>query len=158
MARSCRQQISLLMMLVAQVFILLQPAHAGGPKYVAGVSYFDPGTMGMPLTWNQGTVTYYTDQGDLSPILPGPSADAFVSDAFSQWTAIPTAAVVAVHAGQLAENVSGANVFVNPDGTISMPADITPAATGTPVGIVYDEDGTVTDALLGQGAGDRSEE
>ena len=146
-----------LLLAIATVVLLARSLHAGGPKYVAGVSYFDPGTVGTPLTWNQGAITYYTDQGNLSPILTGPSADAFVADAFSQWTSISTAAVAATRAGQLAEDVSGANVFVNPDGTISMPADILPTATGTPVGIVYDVDGTVTDALLGQGAGDQSE-
>jgi hypothetical protein len=132
-------------------------AAAGGPKYVAGASYFNSGTAGTPLTWAEGQVNYYTDQGNLSPILPGPSADAFVADAFSQWTAISTAAVAAIRAGQLAEDVNGSNVYVNPDGTITMPADIMPSATGTPVGVVYDYDGTVTDALLGQGAGDPSE-
>ncbi len=138
--------------------LLVTPyALGGGPKYVAGVSYFNPGTAGTPLTWSQGLVNYYTDQGDLSAILPGPSADAFVADAFSQWTSISTAAVAANHAGRLAEDVSGTNVYVNPDGSITMPVDILPSATGTPVGVVYDEDGSVTDALLGQGAGDGSE-
>jgi hypothetical protein len=80
-----------------------------------------------------------------------------VADAFSQWTSISTAAVTATRAGQLAEDVSGTNVYRNSDGTITMPADIMPLASGTPVGIVYDVDGTVTDALLGQGAGDASE-
>ena len=55
--------------------------------------------------------------------------------------------------GSLAEDVNGTNVIVNSDGSISMPPDIQPTAIGTPVGIVYDYDGTVTDALLGQGAG-----
>jgi IPT/TIG domain len=132
-------------------------AHSGGPKYVAGVSYFDSGLAGTPLTWSGGAITYYTDQGDLSPILPGPTADSFVASAFSQWTSISIATVTATHGGQLAENVSGANVYVNPDGSITMPADIEPSATDKPVGVVYDEDGTVTDALLGQGAGDPSE-
>jgi IPT/TIG domain len=81
-------------------------AHTGGPKYVAGVSYFDSGTVGQPLIWAQGAVSYYTDQGNLSPIVSGATADALVADAFSQWTSIPTA------------------------------------------------DGSVTNALLGQGAGD----
>ncbi len=142
---------------IAVLAIVLPMARAGGPKYIAGVSYFNSGLAGTPLTWSQGAITYYTDQGDLSPILPGPTADAFVASAFSQWTSVPIAAVVATHGGQLAENVSGANVYVNPDGTITMPADIEPSATGTPVGVVYDEDGTVTDALLGQGAGDPTE-
>jgi len=143
------------------VFVLLllctQLAQAGGPRYIAGISYFNLGTAGVPLTWAHGAVNYYTDQGSLSPTVSGHQGDALVADAFSQWTSISTAAVTATHAGQLAEDVSGANVFRNSDGTISMPADIMPSAIGTPVGVVYDVDGTVTDALLGQGAGDPSE-
>jgi hypothetical protein len=136
---------------------LLQLARAGGPRYIAGVSYFNQGTAGIPLTWAQGAINYYTDQGSLSTTVSGPQADALVADAFSQWTSIPTAAVSATRAGQLAEDVSGANVYRNSDGTLTMPNDILPSAVGTPVGIVYDADGTVTDALLGQGAGDPSE-
>src|SRR5580658_5643644 len=132
-------------------------ARAGGPRYIAGITYFNPGTVGTPLTWAQGVVNYYTDQGPLSATVPGPQGDALVADAFSQWTSISTAALAVTHAGQLAEDVSGLNVYRNSDGTITMPADIMPTATGTPVGIVYDADGTVTDALLGQGAGDASE-
>jgi hypothetical protein len=135
------------------LILLPQFARAGGPRYIAGVSYFDPGTTGTPLTWAQGAISYYTDQGNLSSILPGSSADALVANAFSQWTSIPTAAVSATRAGQLAEDVSGANVIVNGDGSITMPSDIMPSGVGTPVGIVYDADGTVTSALLGQGAG-----
>ena len=143
------------MILIAVAIVPL--AHAGGPKYVAGASYFNSGTLGTPLTWSGGTVTYYTDQGNLSPIYPGPSADALVASSFSQWTAISTTAVTTVHGGQLAEDVNGSNVYLNPDGSVTMPADIMPTATGTPVGVVYDYDGTVTDAFLGQGAGDSSQ-
>src|ERR1700733_1956599 len=57
-------------------------ARAGGPKYVAGSSYFNSSTMGQPLTWSLGQVSYYTDQGDLSPILPSAAANALVGDAF----------------------------------------------------------------------------
>lgn len=39
----------------------------------------------------------------------------------------------------------------------SSPADIEPSAVDTPVGIVYDYDGSVTNALLGEGAGDPDE-
>lgn len=143
-------------LVVGLLLLIILPAfaHAGGPKYIAGVSYFDPGTTGVPLTWAQGAVSYYTDQGNLSPILAGAAADALVADAFSQWTSIPTAAVAATHSGQLAEDVNGGNVLVNGDGTITMHADIMPTAITTPIGIVYDSDGSVTDALLGQGAGD----
>src|SRR2546426_657195 len=127
-----------------------QPALAGGPRYVAGVSYFDPTTKGTPLTWSQGIINYYTDQGDLSPILLGANADSFVADAFSRWTAVPTAAGSSTLAGHLAEDVNGTKVSVT-NGVVTMPADILPTAVSTPVGIVYDADGSVTSALLLQG-------
>ena len=145
---------SLIMAAIILFFALL--SHAGGPKSVAGTSYFLSTTTGQPLVWPQGLITYYTDQGDLSPILPNASANAFVADAFSQWTSVPTAAVSATNGGQLAEDVNGSNV-TNSAGTISMPVDIQPTATGTPIGIVYDYDGSVTSALLGSGAGDSSQ-
>jgi hypothetical protein len=92
------------------IFVLIRTAHAGGPLYVAGVSYFDPATKGVPLIWAQGTVNYYTDPGDLSPLLPEAAADALVADAFSRWTNISTVALTATQAGQLAEDVNGSNV------------------------------------------------
>ena len=143
--------------IVLLLLAVMQTARAGGPRYIAGISYFNQGTAGTPLTWAQGAVNYYTDQGNLSATVSGPQGDALVADAFSQWTSISTAAVTATRAGQLAEDVNGTNVYRNSDGSITMPADIMPTATGTPVGIVYDVDGTVTDALLGQGAGDSSQ-
>lgn len=142
---------------VAIVFFFAVLSRAGGPKYVAGTSYFDSTMTGQPLIWPLGEITYYTDQGDLSPILPNTAANSFVANAFSHWTSVLTATVSATSGGQLAEDVSGANVTVNTDGTISMPADIESSATGTPVGIVYDYDGSVTDALLGSGAGGSSQ-
>src|SRR6516164_4120296 len=129
----------------------------GGPKCVAGTSYFDPTTTGQALRWPLGQINYYTDQGDLSPILPNASANNLVAGAFGVWTSVPTAALAAVSAGSLAEDVNGSNVIVNGDGTISMPADVESSAVGTPIGIVYDSDGTVTSALLGAGAGDSSQ-
>ncbi len=130
---------------------------AGGPKCVAGRTYFDPGTTGQPLTWPQGLLTYFTDQGDLSPVLPNASANNFVADAFNQWESVSTAALNISSGGPLAEDVSGTNVTVNSDGTISMPADIQSTATTTPIAVVFDADGAVTDALLGAGASDPSQ-
>lgn len=103
--------------------IVLQVARlaiAGGPAYVAGASYFDPSVVGSPMTWAQGAISYYTDQGDLSPILPGASAGTFISNAFAMWTSIPTAAVEAVHSGQLAEDVNGSNLNLA-NGVITTP-------------------------------------
>ena len=65
--------------------------------------------------------------------------------------------LLANSAGQLAEDVDGGNIAVDSNGTVIAPADITSSATQTPVGIVYDYDGSVTDALLGIGAGDPSQ-
>jgi hypothetical protein len=129
---------------------------AANPRSVAGTAFFNS-MAGQPLAWPQGQITYYTDQGDLSPALPNASANSFVADAFNQWTSVTTAALTSTNAGQLAEDVNGTNVTVNSDGSISMPADIQPDATGTPIGVVYDYDGSVTDALLGAGAGEESE-
>ncbi|HKC71274.1 MAG TPA: hypothetical protein VKB60_06610, partial [Terriglobales bacterium] len=126
---------------------------AGGPLKVAGISGFNSGTAGTPLAWPQGAVLYYTDQGDLSPVLPQAEANAFVADAFSRWTSVATAALSATRAGQLDEDVDGSNVVFIDYGQINMPADIQPTALAKPVAIVYDRDGKVTDALLGQGAG-----
>ena len=143
-------------LLIIIVAALAQLARAGEPRLVAGSSYFDAATKGTPLTWSQGIVNYYTDPGDLSPILPQAAADALVASALSRWTLIPTAAIAANHAGNLAEDVNSSNVYVNSDGSITMPGDILPNATSKPLAIVYDLDGSVTDALLGQGAGGTS--
>jgi hypothetical protein len=151
---------SLLLRLAIALAIVLCCAlisRAGGPEYVAGTTYFTSAPPGQPLVWAGGQILYFTDQGDLSPILPNASANAFVASAFAQWTSVSTAAVSASSPGTLAEDVNGSNVIRNSDSSLTIPADIQPTATGTPVGIVYDYDGTVTDALLGTGAGDSSQ-
>jgi len=157
MAFTARSFLLRLAAAAAMIFLVALLSRAGGPKCVAGASYFDPTTLGQPLVWPQGLVTYYTDQGDLSPILPNASANSLVASAFSIWTSVPTAAITANSGGQLAEDVNGTNVIRNADGSITMPADIQSTATGTPVGVVYDDDGSVTDALIGSGAGDASQ-
>lgn len=132
-------------------------SRAGGPKNIAGTVYFDPSVSGQPLTWPQGKITYFTDQGNLSPILPNSLANTLVANSFAVWSTVPTAALAITNPGSLAEDVSGANVIRNADGTISMPADVQLSAIGAPIGIVYDYDGAVTNALLGAGAGDASQ-
>lgn len=151
-----RRLLWLLLYTLLAIFLMLllpQMGSAGGPRYIAGVNYFDAGTKGNPLTWAQGSISYYTDQGDLSPLLVHAAADLFVADAFSDWTSILTAAVATTLAGQLGEDVNGTNVIANGNGTFTMPSDILPTAVNKPVAIVYDSDGAVTSALLGSGAG-----
>jgi hypothetical protein len=140
--------------LTVAVFLLcgVIASRAGGPAFVAGSGY-NSGVEGQALIWANGTVQYFTDEGDLSPILTNAQADAFVATAFSAWTSIPDVALTATQGGHLAEDVNGSNIQTDGLGNITAPADIIPSATSTPLGIVYDYDGTVTDALLGQGAG-----
>jgi hypothetical protein len=134
------------------LWVALAPAaRAGGPLLVAGNAPFAAAVKGQPLTWPSASLTYFTDQGDLSPVLPQAAADTLVADAFSRWTGVSTALFSATRGGQLAEDVSGANVSSSGQ-TITLPVDIQPTAMQTPLAVVYDADGAVTDALLGQGA------
>ncbi|HKU23858.1 MAG TPA: hypothetical protein VJQ54_00225, partial [Candidatus Sulfotelmatobacter sp.] len=143
--------------IVVTILLSVHISYAGGPKNIAGTVDFDPSVSGQPLTWQNGRISYFTDQGNLSPILPNSSANTLVANSFAVWSAVPTAALAITNSGALAEDVSGANVVHNADGSISIPNDIQPTASGTPIGIVYDYDGAVTNALLGAGAGDRSQ-
>src|ERR1700731_3273132 len=127
-------------------------SRAGGPAFVAG-SGFSAGVEGHPIIWANGSIQYFTDQANLSPILTGTQADSFVASAFSAWTSIPGVALTASQAGHLAEDVNGTNIAATLSGIVTAPADITSSAVSTPVGIIYDEDGSVTDALWGYGAG-----
>lgn len=133
---------------------LVGEAFAGGPRFVAGVTGFDEGLSGQPIVWRNGQISYYTDQGGLSPILDHASADALVADAFSHWTTVSTAAVNANQGGTLDEDVSRVNVWQSSFG-LFLPDDLQ-AYSPKSLAIVYDFDGSVIDALYGEGAGDES--
>ncbi len=126
-------------------------AFAGGPKYVAGISYFNPATVGMPIHWANGQVNYYVDRGPLNSSITNQQATAMVDTAAALWSAVPTAGVALKDMGPLGEDVNGSNIAVK-NGTITAPADVTPAATSTPLGVIYDADGSVIDAIYGSGA------
>lgn len=134
--------------LLLAVLLGATTVHAGGPLYVAGVSGFNPGVAGTPITWAGGAVNYYTDQGPLSDSVSQPQADAAVADAFTVWTSVVTAAITATRAGQLDEDVSGANVAR----WSALPPDVQ-STSGKAVAVIYDYGGQVLDALLGAGAG-----
>jgi hypothetical protein len=143
---------------------LLAPvtAVAGGPKYVAGVSNFNSAVVGQPVHWAQGQLSYYVDQGPLNASVTNAQATAMVDAAAALWSAVSTAGVTLTDKGQLSENVSKANIVVsgtnftvtneqtNQQGVIAQPADVTPAATGFPLGVIFDADGSVIDAIFGQ--------
>ena len=126
---------------------------AGGPKYVAGVTYFNPAVVGQPVHWAGGIVHYYVDQGPLSGQVSNQQATAMVDAAAALWSAVPTAGVSLIDAGPLNEDVSGSSVVAG-NSVFSQPADVTPSATSYPVGVVYDADGSVINALFGSGASD----
>ncbi|MGB6722466.1 MAG: IPT/TIG domain-containing protein, partial [Terracidiphilus sp.] len=127
-------------------------AVAGGPKYVAGTSYFNPAVLGQPVHWAGGEVHYYVDQGPLNSSIGNQQATAMVDAAAALWSAVPTAGVTLVDQGPLNEDVNGSNIQVSSTGQIMAPSDVTPASTNFPLAVIYDADGSVTDALFGAGA------
>jgi hypothetical protein len=136
---------------LAAALLVAPVAQAGGPKYVAGVQYFNPGVVGKPVQWASGQVNYFVDQGPLSSSVSNQQATAMVDAAAAVWNAVPTAAVALRDMGNLNEDVNGANIAAS-NGAITQPADVTPSATGYPVGVIFDEDGSVIDAIFGAGA------
>ena len=149
-----RFQKSLLWVVCGVVGLVWAPrAVAGGPRWYAGSAYFDPAAMGQPVVWSNGQVTYYTDQGALSPMVSNSQADTMVANAAAVWSGVKTAAVSITRGGSLAEDVNGTNVTDGSTGLVE-PADIQSTDTSVPVAVVYDEDGSVIDAMYGQGASD----
>jgi len=140
-----------LIILLLMPLIAAPAALAGGPRWVAGSSYFAPAAKGMPVVWANGQVTYFTDLGALSTQVSQAQANTMVATAASVWSAVPTAAVLIQSGGSLAEDVSGSNVTVG-SGGVTLPADIQFSATNRPVAVVYDRDGSVINALYGSGA------
>ncbi len=151
--------------------LLLLPALtavAGGPKYVAGVSNFNSAVVGQPVHWANGQLHYYVDQGPLNSSVTNQQAKAMVDAAAALWSAIPTAGVTLTDMGALNENVSGANLVVSGTGftvtgeqtsqlgVITQPADVAPSASGYPIGVIFDADGSVIDAIYGAGVAEQN--
>ena len=126
---------------------------AGGPKYVAGGSFFDPAVVGQPIHWAGGVVRYFVDQGPLNGSVSNTQATAMVDAAAALWSVVPTAGVSLENAGSLAEDVSGGNIEAE-DGVMVAPMDVIASAAGFPVGVIFDADGSVIDTVFGKGASD----
>src|ERR1017187_2021151 len=101
--------------LLALALLALAPAtaRAGGPKYIAGTSFFNPGVLGQPIHWAGGQINYYVDQGPLNASVSNQQATAMVDAAAALWSAVPTAGVALTDKGPLNEDVNGANVLVS---------------------------------------------
>lgn len=134
--------------------MLPQAGFAGGPKFVAGTSYFDPGVEGEPVHWANGQLNYYVDQGPLNGTVSHEQATAMVDAAAALWSAVPTAGATLTDKGMLNEDVSGANAVAAATGKFAQPTDVAPSATNYPVAVIYDADGSVIDTLYGSGASD----
>jgi hypothetical protein len=107
-------------------------AAAAGPLIVNGA--------GDPLVWSSGVVQWNPDRGSLGS-LSNADAVQFVGDNFGKWQAVATATLAISNTGALPVDVTAANVstFVGICGDGLSP-------------IVFDDDGSITDALLGAGA------
>ena len=142
----------LFVLLLAMICLVAgSPVYAGGPRWIAGSSYFNASAKGKPVVWEGGLVGYYVDLGNLSASVNQTQAKTMIANAVAVWNAVTTAAVKISAKGSLAEDVNGTNVVAGANG-ISMPADIEPTATNKPVAIVLDADGSVINAFLGTGA------
>lgn len=126
-------------------------AFAGGPRWVAGSSYFNTSVKGQPLHWKNGAVSYYLDQGALTPYAYHTLMTSVVAQSAAIWNNVPTAAVSITLGGYLNEDVNGSNVIAGTNG-VTVPADIQSTATSKPLAVVYDADGSVINAFFGPGA------
>ncbi|HLI76246.1 MAG TPA: IPT/TIG domain-containing protein, partial [Acidobacteriaceae bacterium] len=130
-------------------------AHAGGPRYVAGTTYFSSSVTGQPVVWASGNIKYYVDPAEISPELGHTQSNVLVAAAAAVWSSVPTAAVDLTQGGYLAEDVNGTNV-TRTGNTLNLPPDIQPSDTAKPIAVVYDEDGSVINTFFGPGASDPS--
>jgi hypothetical protein len=107
-------------------------ARAAGPLFV--------NDSGAPLVWTERPVPWSADPGTLG-LLDEAAAHQLVADSFAVWAAVPTASISFTDAGGLATDVTIDNVgqLVGVCGD-----DLSP--------VVFDTDGSVTDALFGAGA------
>lgn len=149
----CRQPATIICRTALISFVLCaSSAFAGGPKYIAGASYFNSSVLGQPVRWADGHVSYYVDQGPLNASVSNQQATAMIDAAAAVWSSAPTAGVMLADKGQLNEDVSGSNILAGPNNHIAQPADVAPSAATYPVGVIYDADGSVIDSLFGAGA------
>jgi hypothetical protein len=141
----------LIVALVALLLFCEGDAQGGGPRWVAGVSYFQTSMEGQPVVWSGGRVPYYTDLSPLSSIETNKKANSMVTAAAAEWSGVRTAAVTIQSGGSLAENV---DVYFNTHQN-KLPPDIASTNTSKPVAVVYDETGVVIDGIYGAGASSR---
>src|SRR5262245_22040120 len=107
-------------------------ARAAGPMLVNGA--------GVPLVWGTSPIPYHPDRGNLGALVNATAVTTIAAD-FAVWSAVPTASIAFSNGGALPVDVTSANytTYVGVCGDGLDP-------------IVFDTDGTITDALFGAGA------
>lgn len=116
-------------MIIAGCFVLSPSTPAGGPIF------------GRPAVWDTNRPVPFTpDQGPLGQ-LANEQAVALVGALFTVWADVDTAAITFAQAGQLEVDVTAANYLQVLN---ALPATISP--------VIFDADGSITDATFGQGA------
>ncbi len=123
-------------------------AHAAGPRWVAGAKWTNDSRI---MNWYRPDVQYFVDAGPLSASVDHATAVALVDAAAAVWTVdgIPFSLS---NGGALNEDVSGDNVYLGASGVV-WPADVQRSNyTSKQIAVIFDADGSITDALLGSGA------
>ena len=139
---------------LALLLLLPAVAAASGPRFVTGPPFFT-GQQGLAIGWKQSTLLYSTDPGALSASVNHAAADALVASAVSVWN-LPIASITVAQGGALAEHVSAQNTYLDTSGMV-FPADVMSTnAASVPIAVIYDNDGSITDLLLGSGASEPS--
>ena len=112
---------------------------SAGPELASGAGTILVGGSGVALRWPAAPVPYRPDRGRLGK-LDNAAATAFVASTFAVWEAVPSAAISFASAGQLPVDVKKSNYA----SYLSRCDGVSP--------IVFDDDGSITDDLLGIGA------
>lgn len=130
------------------VYLATPTANAGSPRFVAGEGW---GVVSATLlNWQTTDLRYFTDQGSLGSASHA-QADSMVAAAAAVWN-VPTSSLKLSKGGELGEDVSPQTSAVSPLG-VTFPPDTLPAnEANIPIAIIYDDDGSLIDLLLGQDA------
>ncbi len=119
--------------LLASVVPLERPLQAGTSLAIT--------PSGKEVAWRTGTtITYHVDQGPLGS-LSNEQAVAMVDELFALWQNVPTASLSIQRAGSLPVDVTSSNhmTYRNNNADAYHP-------------IIFDSDGSITDAIFGAGA------
>ena len=128
-----KKYLTFLLIFTVSILFFTDTVIAGGPLLV--------NKNGKAVTWDSDQPVPFTpDKGDLG-LLSNDEAIQTTKELFQLWEDVPTASITFNQDGQLSEDINGSNVldFLN-----NLSTDISP--------IIFDNDGSVTDAIFGIGA------